>query len=348
MANCNELFKHFNTTIKLAEEQRTMLRETRNKIRNHIRTGLQAKQKGLDPLFQSQGSYIMDTIIRPINDDFDLDDGMYFLGDLKEKDRPTTVDMHKFVMEAIGSYANVKDKDTCIRVQFEKEGFHLDVPIYYKENTNSPELAHKVKNWVLSDPVEFIAWFEEKINSGFQKSFIYEQKNAQVFNQYREWLTDIRKKDMQLRRIVRYLKAWGNYKNNDKNEMPPGIILTILAAENYCIDDRDDVALRDTLISIKGYLERNKFKCPRPTTPVGEDLFSFQSDENKKFFKVALDAFVTSASQAVESENQKEACFKWQEHLGGRFPCQFAKDEIDGAKKHSISPVIGNDSAKSA
>jgi len=195
---------------------------------------------------------------------------------------------------------------------------------------------------IVSNPVEFIAWFEEKVDSGFQKAFLYEREV--MYEQYRRWSDDIRKTDAQLRRIVRYLKGWGD---NLRGEMPPGIILTILAAKNYKANKRDDSALRDTLVSIKKYLDNNGFKCPRPTIPNGEDLFKNYSTARKDYFKKTLENFVTSANQAINNENQREACIKWQKHLGERFPCHLAKNEIDGAKIYGASAVIG-DTAKTA
>ena len=40
------------------------------------------------------------------------------------------------------------------------------------------------------------------------------------------------------------LKAWGDYK---KDEMPPGVIMTILAGTNYYEDSRDDISLYENL-----------------------------------------------------------------------------------------------------
>jgi len=50
--------------------------------------------------------------------------------------------------------------------------YHIDLPIYYKTTDNDsesffdssdvPELAHKDKDWIPSDPYAFRIWFEEK------------------------------------------------------------------------------------------------------------------------------------------------------------------------------------------
>ncbi|KAB1064089.1 cyclic GMP-AMP synthase DncV-like nucleotidyltransferase [Salibacter halophilus] len=348
MANCNELFKHYNSTIKLSDDKRELLRQVRDNLRDRMKrrfVDLPEDEIGNHKLeFQSQGSFVMDTIITPKDDDFDLDDGVYFVGKLKKEERATIDTFHKWVAFSVGEsekYGTVSDKDTCVRVIYKKEKFHIDLPIYYADNDEAADLAHKKKGWILSNPVEFIAWFEEKIESGFQKSYILESK---MYSEYERWLTDIRKNDVQLRRIVRYLKGWGDHL---RGEMPPGIIMTILAAENYVANERDDISLRDTLQRIQQYLSNNECKCPRPTTPKDEDLFIDYSNSNKNYFLERLESFINSANQAIANNNQKDACLKWQKHLGDRFPCSLAKDGIEGAEKHSQKPIIG-DTAKSA
>lgn len=343
MADSSKLFKEFNSTIKLSEPKREILKSVRDELRDRMKDRyyrlLYEDVRGDHRLeFQTQGSFVMDTIITPIDDDFDLDDGVYFAGGLKEDQRPKPQMYHDWVLHAVGedeNYGEVTDKDTCVRVRYKNEGFHIDLPIYYADNLDSPDLAHKKKGWILSNPVEFIAWFEEKVESGFQKAFLYEREK--MFSEYTKWSSDIRKKDAQLRRIVRYLKAWGDHL---RGEMPPGIVMTILAANNYSPDLRDDIALRDTLINIAEYLKNNGFKCPRPTTPIGEDLFLDYPQERKDYFKDELDKFIDSAKSAISISNPKDACYKWKKHLGGRFPCYLANDEEEGAKTFATAGAI--------
>ncbi|MGD0582935.1 MAG: CBASS cGAMP synthase [Bacteroidales bacterium] len=329
MANCHELFQHYNRAIKLSDEKREMLIGVRESLRKRMKENYlkipSLERRNLDLNFQSQGSFVMDTIIKPLNDDFDLDDGVYFQDGLSEKERPAPQVFHNWVIRAIDKnveYENVKDKTTCVRVQY-KVGFHIDIPIYYADNFDSPYLAETKKGWLLSNPVEFIAWFEGKTKSGFQKAFIYE--SLKYAEPYEKWLSDIRKKDCQIRRLVRYMKAWGDLR---RSEMPSGIIMTILIGENFAIDDRDDISFRDTLVNIRHYLLTNGFKCPRPTTPIGEDLFAEKSELEKQFFMNALNALIQAGNTAIMAANEKDACKEWEKHFGTRFPCHMAKDKI--------------------
>lgn len=326
MANTHFIFQEYNRAIRLSDEKRSELILVRDNLRSRLQTGYSIVSAKLDHRHaiesQSQGSFVMDTIIKPERDDYDLDDGIYFIGALKDEERPKPSEFHVWVIRALDrghdDIEEIVDKSTCVRVLY-KKGFHIDLPIYYAEHMELPDLADKSKGWILSMPVEFIAWFEAKIESGFQKAFLLESR---LFPEYEKWTSDIRKTDHQLRRLVRYLKAWCDLR---KNEMPCGIILTILAANNYYPHERDDVSLKETLINIQSELSK-EFKCERPTTPKGEDLLA--SYERKEYFMQALSSFIADAKKGVEEPNARKAAEYWQRSLGSRYPADKAPSDV--------------------
>jgi len=361
MANCHYLFQDFNQKIKLTEPRRQALLSARDDLRTRVNSNFQSIKAQLPSVheiqFQTQGSFIMDTIINPLSEDYDLDDGIYFIGSHSRNNRPATKYFHDFVIKSITQnnlfLKKVIDKDTCVRAFYKEgysilyenktekldQGFHIDLPIYYSTTKKSPDLAHLKTSWLVSDPIEFIDWFEKKVKSSFRSEYLYDQK---LFSDvYNVWQDRIRKEDAQLRKIIRYLKAWCDYRGN---EMPCGIVLTILGANNYQANVRDDVALRDTLINIQNALNEN-FVCLRPTTPVGDDLLA--SYENKLVLKNNLSSFVESAKQAVNETNPKRACAKWQLHLGNRFSC-FNVQDIEETAQSFTKPAIITTNAKSA
>jgi Cyclic GMP-AMP synthase DncV-like, nucleotidyltransferase domain len=344
MANCHNLFQHYNQSIRLSDENREKLMKARNSLRERMLAGFSRipleLRNGHELDFQSQGSFVMDTIIAPVNDDYDLDDGVYFQGILDENKRPRPQFFHDLVIKAINTHGDIEkitDKITCVRVQY-KDSFHIDLPIYYADNYECPDLAHTKKGWILSNPVEFIAWFENYAKSGFEKVFLYE--SVRYADKFQKWTDDIRKQDSQLRRIIRYMKAWADLK---KSEMPCGLIMTILGTENYVENARDDIAFQNTLVNIRQKLKTNGVKCLRPTSPVGEDLFASTSATAKQYFMNALDSLINAGDKALETEDQKEACQEWQKHLGSRYPCHLAistrvkiQDDYGSLKKIAV------------
>ncbi|MGE5318164.1 MAG: cyclic GMP-AMP synthase DncV-like nucleotidyltransferase [Chloroflexota bacterium] len=332
MANLNNSFSRYNQSIKLSDDKRSELLIIRNNLRARISEGYKITSHNSEINgqleFQSQGSFVMDTIIKPIHDDYDLDDGIYFIGNLLRHQRPSPALFHKAIVTAIDrghdDIEKINDKATCVRVRY-KKGFHIDLPIYYASNYNSPDLAHKDDGWILSNPIEFINWFELKANSGFKKEYLYESRIYSA--EYDKWLSDIRKKDVQLRRIVRYLKSWGDLR---REEMPCGLVMTILATNNYYSHESDAISLKETLVNIRRALNI-KFECLRPTTPEGEDLL--KGYENKQAFMTYLTNFINDATAALMEEDPYKACGHWQRSLGDRFQCfdsHEPKQQYDG------------------
>ena len=215
MANSHNLFQVYNSAIKLPDSERELLKQARNSLRNRMQmvyqrfSEIEKKTHSID--FQTQGSFVMDTIIKPhTSEEFDLDDGVYFQGNLTEEQRVDTKIFHDLIIKAIDRNNEIEeiiDKDTCVRVKYLKNygninlNFHIDIPIYYAEKMETPELAHKKEGWVESSPVEFIAWFEEKAKSGFDKAFLFESLK------YADFIREM---------VVRYQKTGLSVKANCK------------------------------------------------------------------------------------------------------------------------------------
>lgn len=310
MANCHDLFTDFNSTIRLKDSKRKSLKKSRKSLRDKIRKYFANEKKDeIKPKFTLQGSFALDTIVEPIPVEdqektllyYDMDDGVYFIGDISNRKSVQTY--HNWIVAAIEGHTQTGliDKNTCVRTEY-ADGHHIDMPIYFKEDDKTPELAHKAKGWIKSDPKAFQDWFKEKS-----------------------------KDKPQLIRIVRFLKAWSNYRETQREDKPmvSGFILTILAANHYLSNERDDIALKETLVNIKAKLDRS-FTCYRPTVPDDEDLLASYS--HKDYFMDCLQKLIDSATDALKEPNQKKSCEHWQKHFGSRFPCGLAKDEDEKDK----------------
>jgi hypothetical protein len=311
MANCNEHFKEFNGQIRLTNTRRKNLKGSLKELRNKVRKWFKEnKPNEAQPKFSGQGSMAMDTIINPIprkiTEDgeeqkvlyYDVDDGIYFEGDKGSKERATPTTYHSWIYQAVEGHTNKQpiDKNTCVRTLF-ADGHNIDQPIYYKQG-ETPELAHKAKGWIESDPRAFTEWFKEKAE-----------------------------KEPQLRRLVRYCKGWADNREflNKSQSMPSGLILTILVAENaFYREERDDVALKETLLAIQGKLKLS-FECKRPTTPKGENLL--EDYTQKDYFMKCLAKFIEDATNALQEKNFRKATEYWRTHLSDRFPLGEDRDD---------------------
>lgn len=317
MANSHVFFIKFNCSIELKNTRKESLRISCNAVRDKIRKYFKEKQNGFSPKFHGQGSFMMNTIILPLDGEFDIDDGIYFK--VNRKPQPTPDTFHRWIYEAVDGHTKESpiDKMTCVSVVYAGE-YHIDLPIYYILDSSCPKLAHKRDGWVDSDPREFIDWFQSKTDDKGQ-----------------------------LRRIIRYLKAWRDFKSGN---LPSGLILSILATNNFHPDSRDDIALLNTLLNIQHSLIVS-FSCYRPTTPQNEDLLQKYSLSDKQYFYNQLNRLIKSAKYALDEKTEpKDACKIWKQHFGDRFPCEIEENKNDGllsaAYKASLTfpdkPIIPN------
>lgn len=292
----SSLFNQFNSNICLTKSKRDKLARNRQALRDRIRRYF-SSQGWEVPKFYSQGSFMLQTNLNPIKtqlngriqEEYDLDDGVYFFCNIEERLVPDTY--HRRLVEAVtGHTETTQDKATCVRVKY-MDGHHIDLPCYWRSGDNTPLLAHK-SGYIESDPRAFKDWVDKKISYTNQTGY--------------------------LRRIIRFLKAWKNFREsqNSSLRMPSGFILTILACNHFREHQDIDVALTNTVKAINSNLNWS-FRCYRPTTPTNEDLLTGYSETNVKneFAK-----FVTLADQALNAETEKEASEYWQCLFGDRFP----------------------------
>jgi len=292
MANCHNLFLDYNKELEVNKSKRNKLKKAKDALRKRIREYFKENHPKYTPLFFIQGSYKMGTMIKTKDDECDLDDGIYF----KREPDVTGTTLQKWVYDAVKDHTEggQQHRKKCIRVIYAGD-YHIDLPVYYQlqdedGNDEHPFLAIKNEEFDESDPKEFIEWYDDN-------------------------KTDL------IVRIARYLKGWGDYK---RHNMPSGLAMAVLAEKNICPNDRDDIALRDTLKEIRKDLKK-EWECIMPTTPK-DDLFSDYDETFKNNFFDALDAFIEDSDNAIDDECEEKASKKWRKHLGKRFPLGESKE----------------------
>ncbi|MRT17513.1 hypothetical protein F3C99_11160 [Vitellibacter sp. q18] len=322
MAVLNKEFNQFDQAVKLTNARKKDLKNSRAKLRETIKDWFKKnKPEEIQPLSHPQGSSEMGTSINPIvqyDQDgkdlraYDTDDGVYFIKEDDNDKKRSIESYHQWVYEAVENHTERKPikKNTCIRVIF-SDGHHIDLPIYFKDD-GTIELAHKSKGWLESDPKEFYEWF-----------------NKEKKNKYR------------LEAIVRCLKAWKNFQENKNTglKLPSGFELTILATNNYVDADNLDEAFRKTVKEIDAELNKaNGFKCERPTTPKGEDVFENYSATRKNNFLNKLAALIDDCEETSTEKNYKKASEILRDNqFGNRFPLGEDRDEESKSKDLSAS-----------
>lgn len=327
MANCHKNFftssNSYHSEIVLDEAQKDSLKKSRNKLRKHIKKEFKEKDRPAIK-FQMQGSFVMRTTINPLNGgDYDIDDGLYFKPQLEG--RPTAETAHKWVVDAASTYPTVEppvDKSKCVRVPF-RAGYHIDIPIYdlvkeELEDDLKPYLAVKGEDWIFSDPRKLSEWFDDEVSKHHNNG--------------------------QLRRLVRYLKAWADLENqSSRSKIPCGLILTILAAEEFQEDyeNNDDEAFGNTVSVIRERLLDDD-SIPNPVDK-DEDLRDRISDAQFNNFLERLKILVESADTAIDHQSKEEAAKEWKKRFGDRFPVY---EDDDSTKAKTFGAITTGNAIK--
>ena len=311
MADCDNLFKEFDTNLQVPMKKRNDIKTSDSKLREKIRIYFAENHPGYNPTFYQQGSSKTKSRIRTKDDTCDLDDGVYFISN---PDGVTGKILQGWVKNAVDGTtdATPSHRKKCITVDY-KAKYNIDLPVFIfdKNEDAHPMLAIKDEDFREDDPKEFLVEFNR-----------------------------VKDKDGQLIRITKYLKAWCDFK---REKMPSGLSMTVLAMNFLQKNSRDDVSLKYTLIAIENELKKpNRFRCDMPTTP-NDNLFESYDDARKTNFMNNLSSFISDAKKAVDEEkNHLEASHLWQKHFGDTyFPEGEDKDEVSTSAK-TLSFVIGS------
>ena len=236
--------------VTLPQSLRNEMRERRDANRARLDRGLEKHNKPKPNESITQGSYAMKTMIRHENNDYDIDDGIYFKrSQLKTKNGNdvAALAVRQMVCDALQDDSRFNDppevKTNCVRVHY-GAGYHVDIPIYRTdESGNNPKLASA--DWVASNAKCVKEWFCEENK---QKS--PDEQNGR-----------------QLRRVVRLLKCFAKSRASWKDTLPSGFALTILVCECFHPHlGRDDISFYNTLCNIYHRLNQ-RLDIWHPKTP---------------------------------------------------------------------------------
>ena len=230
----NALTAFHNEKVTLPLSLRTEMKKRRNSNRTRLDKGLKENKKPLPFKKVTQGSYVMKTMIRDADNDYDIDDGIYF----KKSQLKTqlgidmsALDVRKMICKTLSEdnrfkyHAEVRNH--CVRVNY-NSGYHVDIPIYKTdEDGSNPQLASS--KWMPSNAEDVSSWFDEQNQSNSP-----DKENGR-----------------QLRRTVRLLKKFAKSRDSWKGSLPSGFALTILVCEQFhpCLG-RDDISLHKTMHKI--------------------------------------------------------------------------------------------------
>ncbi|MGO1656990.1 MAG: CBASS cGAMP synthase [Marinobacter sp.] len=339
--------------LDLTPEQRAQIASARDDARDCLRTGIPRVLRASgytddvpQPRFFTQGSWAYRTLNSPAQrpQQADVDDGCYLpMSFVSQTKRPSTAATVFFaaVEEALKPLVEEKrwtlvtDKPTCIRIIIAAYA-HIDIPLYaipdeefavlkasmeqrgfdsLSEAINMAEqdiwtalpadkvlLAHRECDWMPSDPRPVKEWF----------------------------LAEVAAKGEQFRRVVRYLKAFRDWRWSSGG--PASILLMAAAAPLFeKRDRRDDLALLDVVAALPARL-RGEVKNP---VEESESLTERLGQAGVEDAAKAFEEFEKVLRGATGAGSPSQACIWMRGEFGPRFP-----NEPNRVKVVSVAATI--------
>jgi len=325
MAILQKEFKDFHNEIKLGTyEENKSLRDKRDLLINELTEKLgdediPGTDKKLTFTKFDQGSYAMNTGIKPRNDDYDIDVGIIF--DITN-DEYDSNKLKKLVRDKLKRNNRVVDFNRpCITVKY-SDGYHVDLAIYADNNSDyhiawGKEHSSKNREWYKSEPKELTKWVADVSTDA---------KHAEQF-----------------RRCVRYLKNWKAKKfSSDGNAAPVSIGLTIQARNafhdtNGYRSDNDLAALINIVREMKndfsgGIIFERSISVPLPVAPYKNVYYKMTSNQANAFY-MKLDSLLEVLETAKDEESDHEASKLLRKVFDG-FPL------VEDSKASNTAPIV--------
>ena len=253
----------------------------------------------------------MGTMVNPLNGEFDIDDGVYLqhLDTNDKSDWPTPETVHRWLVQATDGHTDQKpiDKRTCVRVRYAGQ-YHVDLPAYGELNGTYLLAEKGEKGWHRSDPLALTNWFNGSVKVHGE----------------------------QLRRIVRYLKAWADFQSSRRGKISNGLIPTVMATNHFYATTRDDICFANILRAIADEVSV-VFRVYNPVD-VAEELTSRLTDQQKNIFQEIVAGAADAAAETIKIDDRNEASNLWQKQFGNRFPA--IEKEDDANKKKAITTKL--------
>jgi hypothetical protein len=310
--------------VTLPKSEQDAMRDRRDSNRTRLRKGLEKAGKPQPIEFVKQGSYAMKTMCRDPDNDYDIDDGVYFDKDDLVGARGaemTSLQARWMVRDAVddGKFKRAPEvRPNCVRVFYEK-GYHVDLPVYRRVVTET----------VVGEEVHF----ELAASSGWKRS------DARDVS---DWYEDQRAASadgIQLRRINRDLKKHARSRYSWRGSILSGFGITVLATEKFCANDREDRALYDTMVAIRDRLNWDLI-IAHPVTP-GDTITSGYDNAKARCLREKLTEAINTLAPLFEADCTREKALKCWDKV---FATTFFSERLEAEQRATVAApaIIGS------
>lgn len=353
MADIQKQIVEFDKNIRLSfETEEKVLSEKREIILGKLRDKFAAMRADGEevPTFTdfNQGSYQMDTGIRPAQGDYDIDVGLCF--NCAKADYPNPVDLKILAADVLENHTELGTdiRKSCVTVKYKVDGeqeFHVDLAIYAyddpKSDTKRLFLAKGQRGsgeehrwWEESDPRGLIDWVKDRFQGAQREQFL---------------------------RVIRALKRWKTEKfKTDGQNAPSGIGLTVAAGQwfqpqvhsdaetskTYSDDLKAMRALVDTMVTHFHQVDTKedgtplyRLEVPVPVAP-GLDIFKKMTGGQMTTFRERLIQLRDRLDAVTIEPDSVRACQLMRQDFGEEFPVPDKKETARAGSRAIVSSGV--------
>jgi hypothetical protein len=312
-------FDEFHDAIELRRfEHNSTLREKRDIILSKLQDRLPEVFEEHDeelPDYDTEdlGSYAMGTGNKPVDEDFDIDQGIFF--HVPKSDYDPVAQKERIHQALDGHTEDVEIRRSCVTIWYQRDGepiYHVDLAVFADGGLfGTPYIAkgressgEEYRFWEKSDPVGLIEEVEDRFEGTDRAQF---------------------------RRIVRYLKRWKdeNFSSNG-NQAPISVGLTVAAYRWMTNEYFDDAKTEpNDHSSLLGLVEQmlskyrgpfnDRLKVKLPVEP-HNDLFGEMTDQQQEKLKERLETLRDALQEVRDEPDPHSACQTLEKVFGDDFP----------------------------
>ena len=331
MFDCSkDVRAHHNQKVTLPKTEQDRMRDRRNTNRERLRRGLDKAGKPAPIEFVAQGSYAMKTMVRDQDNDYDIDDGVYFRKEDLVGPRGaemTSLQARQMVRDAVDNdrfKVAPEVRSNCVRVYYEA-GYHVDLPVYRRVVTSTffgEEVHYELaasSGWKRSDARDVTRWYENE-----------RAKSAD---------------GQQLRRINRDLKKFARSRHSWRSGILSGFGISVLVVERFRQNDREDRALYDTMVAIRDRLNWG-LEIAHPVTP--HDYITIGPDDARaRSFRDKLTAAIDTLRPLFRTDCTREQALKCWDKI---FATTFFSERFENEQRAAVAApaIIGSDALLSS
>ena len=325
MFDCSkDVRAYHNQDVTLPKTEQDSMRNRRNANRKRLRKGLEKADRPEPIEFVAQGSYAMKTMVRDPDNDYDIDDGVYFRKEDLVGPRGaeiTSLQARQMVRDAVddGRFKQAPEvRSNCVRVYYEA-GYHVDLPVYRRVGTST----------VFGEEIHY----ELAASSGWKRS------DARDVT---EWYEDERAKSadgQQLRRINRDLKKYARSRYSWRAGILSGFGISVLVIERFRQNDREDRALYDTMVAIRDRLDWD-LEVAHPVTP-DDYITSGADDARARSFRDKLTDAIDTLQPLFRTDCTREQALKCWDKV---FATTFFSERLENEQRAAVTApaIIGS------